>query len=161
MFTHLKIDLQNLLDDGISREDAIVLVITSVEKEKLKRKQTIKEAVEIAAGHTVSKAFSAHRATICKRAEKITRARKQNTETMRNKVAGLMKFRLPSGVAFEHATGSDCAEAAVFYMTNATVHYHRAMFLRKVADLAGKKRVSEVLQEADLQQAYESAERLS
>jgi hypothetical protein len=157
MFSYLKIDLQQLLDEGISREAAIDLMVNKVESEKSKRKQTIEEAVNIAASYTVSQAFSQHRRTICHRADKICRDRGKGAAVLKEKIAGLMGFRLPCGTALADATGTDCAEAADFYSANAKVHQHRANFLRQIADRAGKKCVSKVLKESDLQQAYDNA----
>ena len=68
-----------------------------------------------------------------------------------------MGFRLPCGTALSAATGTDCAEAADFYSSNAKIHNHRANFLRQIADRVGKKYVGNVLKESDLQQAYDNA----
>jgi len=157
MFSYLKIDLQSLLDEGISRKNAIDLVIDTVEAEKSKRKQIIEEAVNIAASYTVAQAFTEHRRAICRRADKICLDRKKGADVLKEKIAGLMSFRLPCGTALEDATGIECAEAAEFYSTTAKVHTHRANFLQQIADRVGKKCVGNVLKESDLQQAYDNA----
>jgi len=160
MFDYLRIDLQTLLDEGISRSDATALVVQLVEAEEVKRKQVIEEAVNIAASCAVSQALTAHRRTIFRRAEKISRDRANGTDIIKEKLAGLMGFRLPSGTALKDATGVECAEAAKFYMSSSMVHYHRANFLQQIADRVGKNVVGNTLQETDLQQAYETAGRL-
>ena len=161
MFDNLRNDLQKLLDDGISREAAVVYVANEAETNKPKRRETIKEAVDIAVTRTVARAIQDHRRSICRRAEGIAEARAQGSKKLAEKVAGLMGYRLPSGVALSEATGPECEEAANFYLQNAEVHYRRASFLREVAHRVGTSVVGEVLQEADLQDSYEKSRKSS
>lgn len=157
MFDYLRSEVQRLLDEGITRDDAVSFVVKSVEETKNKRKMVIEEAVNVAASHTVSQAFTQHRRSICRRAEAIGKSRENGGEALKEKVAGLMNFRLPSGAPLASATGNDCIVAADSYMTSARVHYHRASFLRDIGARAGKSRVGDVLTEDDLQDAYENA----
>lgn len=158
MFDYLRTEVQKLLDEGITRDDAIAFVIKSVDETKKKRRLVIEEAVNIAASHTVSQAFTQHRRSICRRAEAITKSRENGGETLKDRVAGLMMFRLPSGTPLSDATGNECIIAADFYSTSARVHYHRASFLRAVGVRAGEARVGDVFDEDGLQDAYENAE---
>ena len=160
MFNELREDLQKLLDDGISKPAAVEFVADAAENNKSKRRQTIKEAVDIAVLHTVSKALTEHRRGICRRAESIQQARIDGSAKIRAKVAGLMSFRLPSGVSLAESTGTDCREAANLYMQTSKVHYHRASFLAEIASRVGDSVVADVMDEDALQTTYESARRL-
>jgi len=160
MFNELRTELQELLDSGISREEAINYVAQAVEDQKTKRRATIQEAVDIAASHTASLAIRDHRRSICQRAETITRSRENGSAILKERVAGLMGFRLPNGAPLSDSTGDECMEASEHYMKSAQCHFHRAEFLRDIANRAGKKLVGKVLTESDLQDSYENARRL-
>jgi hypothetical protein len=161
MFYELRKKLQDRIDDGISRDDAIKHVINLVLKNKSETEAVVEEAINIAASDTVSRAISDHRRAICLRAESISKARETGSENLKKKVAGLMKLRLPSGLVLSEATGPECMEAYTFYMKSASVQYHRGQFLRDVANIAGDACVKDVLDEDRLQKLYEDARRIS
>ena len=160
MFAELKKEIQDRIDIGISRDDAVRHVIDTVINTKPINKKVVEEAVHIAAQHTVSQAFTEHRRSICDRADRIGRLREEGTKNLKEKVAGLMEFRLPNGLTLSEATGSECTDAANYYMHSSRTQYHRASFLYGVASAVGDSYVKDVLKEEDLQNSYEKARRL-
>lgn len=157
MFAELRNQLQDALDDGVPFDDAIESIVSLVLSDEEKITPVVREAVKVASRYTTRAAVSDQRRLIWSRANKLQRNRADSKKRITKAVAGLMKFRLPGGKTISEATGTECAEAAEFYMSIAKTEYHRAKWLEKVASAAGGRKVGKALSETKLQKLYESA----
>lgn len=157
MFARLRKMISDEISAGTQFDSAMIRVGHEIKNNMPLTDEVIAEALEIASRSVGRMAIRDSRAAVCRRADSAREGSAKKTEALKEKVAGLLDFRLPGGKPIKDATGSECIEAAVFYHKIAETNRIRGRFLMLVGKKAGDKLVSEVIDEKRCKKLYKEA----
>ena len=157
MFARLRKMISEQIDSGESFDEAMSQVADEIRKNMPLTEEVIEEAVQIASMSVGRMVIRDSRAAVCKRAESVKQHAMGRTEELKEKVAGLLEFRLPGGKPIREATGTECIEASTFYYKIAETNRVRGRFLLMVGQKAGKMLVGQALDEQVCHRLYKEA----
>lgn len=157
MFAKLREIIKAELDRGEAIQVVSRRALDKVLSDAVLNSEVVSEAIEIACAETVRASVRDGRSAICRRADLAIKSRQSVSESLKERVTGLMDFRLPGGKPLRESTGTECLEAATFYFKIAETNRVRGVFLSRIADKAKGRRVGEVLSENICQKIYKEA----
>ena len=157
MFSELRLIIREKIDSGESVEKASAFALNAALSDPELNKAVLFEAIQIACKSIVMTSIRDSRGAICKRADAYGSKRKIKSEELKDRIAGLLQFRLPGGKILKESTSEECREAALFYNKIAETNRVRGSFLMRVATAAKGKIVGDAITEEQCEKFYKEA----